>query len=247
MNSIFHRAVKWALQRVPTRTLKNNLLLGIFKIRGHAPQALTKGPGDSAVMVGTPNTERVHQFADLVGENGSALFIEPEPNNHERLQRAATEYTNVTVDDRGAWSESAVQELLLAAESNPADHKVSVEGIEHDNDYRDENYVESTEIQVEPLDTILSEHGITPDYVEVMVNGAELKVLEGATETLANAKPRLLVKGHAREEETGKPINRQVAAMLEEYGYNTVIGAGKDPTVGDTDDWERRDGDVYAW
>lgn len=232
------RGVRTVVRRILRRTpgrLRHRVLLTIFDSIGKIPRELVIETGDSTVMVGSPNAARLREFAGLTGSSGRVLFVEPEPENVRVLERAAADYHHAAVDDRGAWTESDTRELLLADESNPADHKVPVEGVEHDNDYRSENYNAAVEIEVEP------------DYVEIMVNGAEMEVLEGATRVLETASPTLYVKGHARSVDSGDPINERIAAFLEEYGYRAVVGAPSGSTVGDTADWQQRAGDVYAW
>jgi FkbM family methyltransferase len=211
------------------------------------PEELVIAEGDTAVMVGSPNPKRVHKFANLTGPDGSVLFIEPEPNNFNSLKDAGSNYDHVAIDRVGAWSESDKKELLLGDASNPGDHKIPVKNIEHDNDYRPENYNESIEIQVAPLDNILKENNITPDFIEIAVNGAELEILKGATNTISSAKPMLFVKGHPRNKDTEEPINKQIAEFLRKQGYKTIIGASKMQTVGETKDWDERSGDVFAW
>lgn len=238
--------VRAVLKHAPGKAVNHRLAMAFHTRMGFIPREVLIRSGDSAVMVGSPNARRVSQFATLAGRAGDVLFIEPEPTNYETIQEAAEPHSNVRVDNRGAWSGTGTRELLLADDSNPADHKVPVEDIEHDNDYREENYIDSIEIDVLPLDDILAEYDITPNYVEIMVNGGELEVLQGATETLEQTNLKLLVKGHARDENTGKPINRDIAEYLREYGFKTRIGASTSAAA-DTDDWEKRAGDVYAW
>lgn len=239
--------VRRGIQHLPSRQLNHAIFSTLFKTVGAAPREALIHTGDDAVLVGTPNVQRVHQFSRMVGAQGTVLILEPDPRNREPLEDAASDYDNVTIDERGAWSSSETKDLLLADDSNSGDNKIEVDGIKHDNDFRSENYIDSLTIQVEPLDSILAEHELTPDFIEIMVNGAELEVLQGATAVLRDSDARLLVKGHAKVVETGEPINTRIAAHLEEFGYRTIIGPGGDPTVGETDDWQRRAGDVYAW
>lgn len=238
--------LKSGLRSIPSES-KHELFKILHKSRGTALRELVISEGDSGVMIGSPNPQRVHQFAKLVGSDGRVLFVEPEPNNFNSLRKAGADYDYVDIVRLGAWSESGKQELLLGGESNPGDHKIPVENIEHDNDYRPENYNESIEIQVAPLDTILSENDVIPDYTEIMVNGAEFEILEGATDTLSSAEPTLLIKGHQLNTSTGEPMNKQIADHLRKYGYKTAVGASTRRTVGETDEWEKRAGDVYAW
>lgn len=239
--------IRKMLHNIPSAYLKQELFKLIFKYRGHHVRELLLNEGDTAVIVGTPNQYRVHQFARLTGDSGQVVFIEPEPNNVKSLREAAREYSHVDIDTRGAWSTSGKQVLLLGSPSNPGDHKIAVDNIEHDNDYREENYTESVDIEVAPLDSILAEYEVEPDYIEIMVNGAELEVLKGATEVLTAGRPKLLMKGHQRNATTGEPMNRRLAEYVEQYGYQTVIGANQNETVGETTEWTKRAGDVYAW
>lgn len=235
------------LEYIPGRRLNHLVFLAIFKLLGSGPEELLIDEGDSAIMVGSPNPEQVHRFASLTGAEGTVLFIEPHPDNAASLRTASSEYDYVTVIEKGVWSSKGTQELMLAHPNHPGDNKIPVNGIQHDNDYRKENYNESIEIDVDTLDNIVEENHIQPDFIEIAVNGAELEVLRGLTNTLEAYLPRLFVKGHPREEGTGKPINTRIVDLLHEHGYQAVIGAATEPTVGDSEEWTRRDGDVYGW
>jgi len=230
-----------------TSSQKRRLFELGFTTRGLTPRGLLVDTDDTAIMIGSPNPVRVHQFARLTGHTGGVLFIEPAPTNASALRSVADQYSHANVDERGVWTENGAQELIVARPENPGDNKIPVENIEHDNDRREENYQKRIEIDVATLDSICRDHDLAPNYVEVMVNGAEMKVLEGATETLSNVGPRLLVKGHARYQESKEPLNRTIAAFLEDYGYETMIGASEGSAVGDSEDWDRRAGDVFAW
>lgn len=255
MKTRLKQGIQWVsgarklLEYVPGRRLNHLLFLGIFKLIGSGPEELLIDKGDSAIMVGSPNPEQIHRFASLTGERGTVLFIEPHPDNAASLRTAASEYDNVTVIEKGVWSSKGTQELMLAHPNHPGDNKIPVDDIQHDNDYREENYNESIEIDVDTLDNIVGENDLQPDYIEIAVNGAELEVLHGLSNTLETylSLSRLFVKGHPREEETGKPINTRIVNLLKDYGFQGIIGAATEPTVGDDAEWTRRDGDVYGW
>lgn len=236
-----------AVYKLPEGPLKQALRQWLLRLKpGYFSKRFFVTAGDTAVIVGTPDPERVHQFATLTQPGGRTIIFEPAPANVERLRDAAADYPHVTVDDRGLWRSAGQQTLQLASPDNPGDHKIDVEGVEHDNDYREENYIDEVTIDVETLDGVLAEYGIDPDYVEIMVNGAEQAILDGATETLERSGAKFWVKGHARDE-TGRPLNRVLCDQFESFGYRTVISKGGQETVGEIDDWERRGGDVYAW
>lgn len=247
LRSRVKRAGVRAFHRLPAVRPKNRLRAALVsRVSGQFPKGVFVDSGDTVVVVGTPNPDRIHTFADLTGAGGRTIVFEPEPRNYERLRDAAAAYDNVTVDDRGVWSDAETKILKVADEANPGDHKIAVPGIEHDNDYRAGNYVDEMQISVDSLDALLSEYDASPDYVEIMVNGAELEVLAGASRTLEETSAKFWIKGHARDS-SGKPINRRIRERLAEYGYNAVTSKGGTEAVGDIDDWEIREGDVFAW
>jgi FkbM family methyltransferase len=183
------------------------------------------------------------------GSSGTVVIIEPAPENIERLHSILDNlpYDNVELVQCAAWDEHTNMELRLA--SRPDDHKVDVDNIEHDATHRPQNtYDEAVEVTARPLDTILRDLGVTEvDYMTVAVNGAELKVLEGAVQTLERSSNlRLFVKGHARTE-TGAPINRPIREFLEQKGFRTRLTKAGEPAAGNSPDWTRRAGNVFAY
>lgn len=231
---------------LPAGSYKNKIRSTLIRRLNIAPREVLIDRGETAVMVGSPNPRRLHQFARSVGDHGRVLFVEPEPSNYNSLNEAAKKYSHASVDKRGAWSERGTQTLQLGGAEYPADHKIPVEGVKHDNDYREENYKQAVDIDVAPLDEIINDIEIRPDYVEIMVNGAELEVLKGANQMLREETPKLWIKGHALVD-SGEPINKEIVNYLADYGYHTAVSPGGDETVGETGEWEKREGDVFGW
>ena len=205
--------------------------------------------GETALQIGTPNPGTMERLSNAVGPRGLVVIIEPAPENIRRLEEARDRlnWPNVDLVRCAAWSESDEMKFSLAA--HPGDHKIAIDGIEHDNDYRPENtYEETTTVEAKPLDQIVEKHGLDQvNYVEIMVNGAEMEVLRGATHMLRGFRPiRLLVKGHARTEQ-GQPLNQEISKFLDRHGLATVVTQGGDPAVGSNPEWRVRDGDVFAY
>lgn len=241
------RALARGIHPIPDSTPKRLLRGLVVEHAPKHPRALFLDPGDTAVHIGTPNPWRARGLAELVGNDGKVVIFEPEENNYNQLLDVQSEYSNVNVDNRGVWSEETTQTLAVAEEDRPGDHKIPVDGIEHDNDYIDNAYVTETEVEVAPLDSLIDEYNIEPNYVEAGVNGAELEVLDGADRILSEFAPKVWLKGHARETDTKKPLNQRMKIRLETYGYNVVITKGGHDTVTEIDDWENRAGDVFGW
>jgi FkbM family methyltransferase len=206
------------------------------------PVELTLRKGETIVQVGaTPGGELLRQ-AEIVGETGRVIAIEPERGNLEGLRKMLDEESikNVTLVPKGAWREKGKQRLLLSPIFS-GDHKIEVSGVLHDNDLRPENYQSFTEVEVDTVDNILRTLGISHvDYVKITINGAELEVLKGMEETL-KGDLRLWVKGHALKD--GQPLHQAIASFLKERGFSVQITKGEGAPI--SKDFIRK-GDVYA-
>lgn len=243
-----------SFQRLPEGEYKNRLRSAIVRqmveMKAHS-RSIFINKGDTVVIVGTPFESRVHELARSVGRTGNVLVVEPAPDNVQRIKPAINEYAHVTLDERAAWHEAGVQELTVLPEGDEAASFIESEQYEHEAHQIHELHHKTVEVEAERLDTIVDSYGYAPDYLEVMVNGAELEVLRGSWTILESARPRVLAKGHARDKESGEPLNEELASFLRSFGYHITISKGGRKTMfkdhpKDTD-WIRREGDVFAW
>jgi hypothetical protein len=92
------------------------------------------------------------------------------------------------------------------------------------------------------MNIAIEHHVLHVDYIEIAVNGAGYQVLQGMG-NLIECTDRLLVKGHAREKDSGHAINRQIALYLSNHGFQTLL-TKRTPSFSA---WGDREGDVYAW
>jgi FkbM family methyltransferase len=237
----------WIGRIIPDGAVRHWVWLTLLRVRPRAcvPKELLIGRGDCALQVGTPNTWTVDRLHRIVGPTGRIVIIEAEPRNAERLSRYARSkgLTNVHVIPKAAWNRKGVHQLLVAPRSG--DHRMEMPAIVHDNDLLREDYYEGArEIEVDTVDSMLASVGATDvRFAEIAVNGAEPQVLEGMEETLRRTH-RLFVKGHARDRESGQPINVPIASFLERHGFQTRTTK---PTPSPAEAWGNREGDVFAW
>src|SRR5262249_5275188 len=61
--------------------------------------------------------------------------------------------------------------------------------------------VQSSTVASVSLDAYVSEHGVTPDLIKIDVEGAELQVIRGARQLLANTRPMLIFESWPALEE----------------------------------------------
>ena len=101
------------------------------------------------------------------------------------------------------------------------------------------------EIDVDTVDNILDDLQCPHvDFVEIMVNGAELEVLKGMDRILQDCL-RLRIKGHAKEQTSGEDIGARIVALLKSNGLRTTRARPTAPRSEATS-WGARAGDVYA-
>ncbi len=201
--------------------------------------------GECVVQVGTPYIKTVDKLAKLVGKTGKVVIIEASRENVERLSSHVQnqKVSNVSIVAKGAWSKKGKRDFVRA--KDPLDNRIADDNILHDNDLVPGGYIDNEEIDVDSIDSIAKELGVNSiDYVSITVNGAELQVLKGMEKILDHTQ-RLFVKAHARNKDTNKPINQEVASFLEQRGFRTVITRTSPSVV--PDKWGRREGDVFAW
>jgi FkbM family methyltransferase len=235
---------------LPEGKIKQRLCKSILSIQNSVPLYLAVNVGDTAVQVGTPNVYTMKRYSRLVGSSGKVIIIEAEPRNAAELEVALGKmpYQNVTIVRSGAWS-SQGKMVLEQSDDFKGDHKLKIDGIYVDNDYRTE-FGSSIEIEVDTVDNILKAHGFTSfDYLSVTVNGAELEVLKGSELSIRNSSNcRIFSKGHARvgAVEAGPPLNLDIKKYFEKLNLECVISKGEAGHSG-LDHWKMREGDVFAW
>jgi FkbM family methyltransferase len=230
---------------IPDGALRERLWALVLALRPTLPKELVANRGDVVLAVGTPRPATVDRFVNIVGHSGTVVVIEADPTNAERLTDhvASHRIANVTVVPKGAWNAKGQHRLRIA--NHPGDHRLDVDSIVHDNDLR-EDYASSTIVEVDTADSILTDLGLDDTdigFVEITVNGVEVQVLEGMEKTLTRTS-RLFVKGHARDTQTGAPINTTISAFLNDEGFRTTITR---PSKSRAGEWGLREGDVFAW
>lgn len=233
----FRRLPEWG----PKRRARRALFGWFGSPRGHPrlwlprKQLLTT-PSDTIVQVGTPNVGRVQQFACLT--RSDVLIFEPKEENYERLREAAQAYDRVRIDPRGAAESHRTAEMMVSSRGD-GDGRIPTDiGSEVTTDFDDVQ-----EVELAPLDDLLAEHDLEPDFIEVMVNGAELSVLEGASQVLETVGPRLLLKSYGVGVLEDISHVDEMVTILEAHGYEVVTA----PIRADVPHSGSPDGDLFAW
>jgi FkbM family methyltransferase len=165
-------------------------------------------PGSHAIDVGANVGFFVRRFADWVGDTGHVIAIEPESANVIRLRKTlARENIEARVDVVcGVAAEEDGELMLKVNPDHPGDHRIGHDGIS---------------VKAVSLDSLAAAKG-WPDvsFIKIDVQGAELRVLNGATALLERCKPAMFV------EVDPEALAEQGASLDQLYGL--IVGAGYD-------------------
>jgi FkbM family methyltransferase len=232
---------------IPEGRLKTALRLWILSSQPSISVPYLLNSGDIATIVGTPNPSKIELMSHCVGSSGRIILIEPEQKNLEKHYSyiALRDLRNITVVPKAAFDRKGKAKFLIAP--RPADHRIVIPEIEHDNDYRESNYyIDEIDMDVDTIDNIMCDLNVRYlDYIEIMVNGAEMHILRGMENMLAFTQ-RLYIKGHARYRENKRPIHQEIIPFLEDRGFRTKLTL-PDKSVAQTIQWGNREGDVFVW
>jgi FkbM family methyltransferase len=152
----------------------------------------------------------------LVGPQGRVFAFEPSPRERARLQRniAINNLANVSVFDCALADEEGQARFLVAeAEHNGLNTlgAFAYDGVA---------CAEQLSVRVRQLDGILKSSGTTTvDMIKIDVEGAELRVLKGALDTLKRFRPTILMElleSALRKQNTSSD---EVLDFLKNIGY----------------------------
>ena len=143
--------------------------------------------------------------SELVGPAGQVVAFEPVPRNlfylREHLRLNGVE--NVTVIAKAVSDRAGVDAFTEGASSSEG--HIAPQG--------------SGRVETVNLDELVSSGTIAaPDYIKLDVEGAELRVLEGARSLLANKRPTVFLATHAMAD-LGYNTHEPCCRLLRELGY----------------------------
>lgn len=156
--------------------------------------------------------------ATEVGDEGRVIAIEPEKDNLALLQKniEANSLKNVMVVPKGVWNKRDKMKLYLANGVHVG-HSLVSDRVERD---------KFIEIEVDTLDNILEELGITRvDFIKMDIEGAEIEALKGMSKTLKTIAGKLAIATDRHMVE-GKFTREAVIRQLRETEFKTSSRSG---------------------
>jgi FkbM family methyltransferase len=171
-------------------------------------------------------------FASQHMQGGRIVAIEPDPLRFEQLQRNCQEWSsasgNVVTALHGAVSDKDGQITFYATNSSVSGglfkrelgHSVSAKSGVEDIEWHE------TEVQCHTLDTLFPNQ--SPDLIKIDVEGAELRVLRGASKILREGKTVFLVELHGSwADPEGQDTAKEVVRFMQSFGYHRLNFHGR--------------------
>lgn len=150
-------------------------------------------------------------FCQWVSEGGKVIALEPEPHNYSQLlvtlkrenQEGKIETHSVAVD----CQKGTVRLALNPA--HPGDHKLGTEGIK---------------VSAVSIDSLLADRN-WPDVslIKIDVQGAEMRVLQGARKTIERAHPAFFVEIDESALHQFDASAKDIFMFFSQFGYNAYM------------------------
>ncbi|MGR3295904.1 MAG: FkbM family methyltransferase [Candidatus Bathyanammoxibius sp.] len=174
------------------------------------------GEGDTVIDVGAYVGMFSIMAAQQVGITGRVYSVEPSRRNHEFIEWNAL-YSPVPMNIHLipiALSNATGYGQLTKSDASPC-HQLTQR--------RDKT---TEEVRIETMDNMVDQLGIDKvDFIKIDVEGSELKVLQGATNTLRNNRLHLAIAAY-HDLDTGEPELPQVRKLLEDAGFRVQVIKG---------------------
>lgn len=153
--------------------------------------------------------------ARMVGSSGKVYAFEPVPTNAAVVRRNArlNNLQNITVYEKAVSSSPGKGELLLA--EHPGGAMLATAGATMNSASRG-----AITVDLVSIDEMIAQKALTPpSLVKVDVEGVELDVLRGMSESIKQFKPIVIYETDDKYQEAFMRKNKEVDEFLEALGY----------------------------
>jgi FkbM family methyltransferase len=159
-------------------------------------------PGDQVLDIGAAAGYYTLLSAKLVGQSGSVVSFEPDPNNLQFLRNHVAQ---------NSLSQVTILPIALADKTGTARFgggtgtgtgRLCDEGVD--------------EVAVRRLDDVAAEMSLKPRHLKIDVEGAEMAVLQGGEKTIRTHRPTIFLSTH---EGVAPGIHRGCRELLKDWGY----------------------------
>lgn len=154
--------------------------------------------GDIVFQIGVPSDllkagrSRAAYFLNLVSSTGKLVIMEPDSENCKLFEEYAKRsgfMEKLIIINAGGWSKS--KELIFYQSKKHPASAVLAELIDVSKDVMVRRGYEPISVPVTSVDSVIKQNKLPlPKLVSITTNGAEIQILDGMAETIANGGPK---------------------------------------------------------
>lgn len=183
-------------------------------------------------------------FARKVGPNGRVITFEPNPISYSHVVTNVQLNNFPNVEVRNVAIGETPGKLTFAFPAKDPGRGSADELIREQ--ILKEPGSRAVEVDVETLDKLITAAGLPPPtFAKIDVEGFELQVLRGMSNTLKNQRPRLFIEIHGADMKAKVENILQVGSFLLDRGYKIKhVESEQDLTLNNLD--EAREGHIYC-
>lgn len=133
------------------------------------------------VDLGAYDGDTIREFLDVTsGKYRKIIAFEPDSKNFAKLQRKTSELSKIELHNIGAWDK---KDSMFFAKKGGRNSRLDTRGVE---------------ILFNSVDNVINDY---VSFIKMDIEGAELKALAGATQTIRKYKPKLYICAYHRNED----------------------------------------------
>jgi len=175
--------------------------------------ALVIQPGDTVIELGGHIGYISLWFAHLVGDAGRVYVFEPSPDNLRYIEPNTAAARQVALVRKAAGASTGTARFFvegLTGQNSTLIEEYAVFSANRSRAFSDEGY-RAIEVEMTTLDDFVAGASISPDFIKIDIEGAEIEALRGMPTVLERFRPTLMVEV-TREDDA-------VMALLRDAGY----------------------------
>ena len=175
------------------------------------------GPGATMIDVGAHIGTMSLRAARVVGDTGSVVAVEPNPNTLRKLRTniALSGAWNILVEPVACGATEGKLPLYVSGHVNSGGSSLS-----KNNALNQGGAGTSVEVPIVPLDSIVERAGLTRiDEIKLDVEGAEVQVLRGAENSIRKFRPAIVSEVIDEQLRNMGSSQAEFESVLKSYGY----------------------------
>ena len=159
--------------------------------------------------------------AKLVGRDGLVVSCEPSPA-FVKLARAAASYPQIRPIRVGLGSREADLEFFAQGDASSGSFVSDVTEINRA--FNPNVPVSKEKVSIKPVDAVVKDSGRQPNFMKIDVEGFELEVIRGASNTLSQKELRgLLIEVHPPQLALSGGTEAELLAMISNHGFSATV------------------------